>query len=141
MAANWSPGKQRAYMKEYYRANPEKFKYDPTKSKHKTEHVRKRQSIWWRSNPAKLVIYNARNRGVPITDSEETVQWYLDNQKECQVCGRKDSGINGGKLHLDHDHMTGRVRGMLCNRCNMCCSTAEHAKKVYEYLLKHEQKV
>ena len=31
---------------------------------------------------------------------------------KCQICGV------GGKLHLDHCHNTGRIRGLLCMRCN-----------------------
>lgn len=31
----------------------------------------------------------------------------------CALCGRS------GKLHIDHDHRTGRVRALLCARCNM----------------------
>lgn len=32
--------------------------------------------------------------------------------KQCEVCGRED------KLHIDHNHKTGKVRGVLCNWCN-----------------------
>lgn len=34
----------------------------------------------------------------------------------CAICG----GVNadGRKLFIDHDHLTGAVRGLLCNRCN-----------------------
>lgn len=41
------------------------------------------------------------------------------NQR-CAICG-KTAGAwisNGGKLVVDHDHSTGRVRGLLCPYCN-----------------------
>lgn len=34
----------------------------------------------------------------------------------CGVCGRPPS--RGRRLDRDHDHQTGRPRGLLCNRCN-----------------------
>lgn len=34
----------------------------------------------------------------------------------CKICGRPDP--KGRKLHVDHDHNTGAVRGLLCQGCN-----------------------
>lgn len=43
----------------------------------------------------------------------------VEGVKACAICGREDPRVGVGVgLHIDHDHATGRVRGILCVECN-----------------------
>ena len=50
-----------------------------------------------------------------LTD-EEFQAWLLDQNFNCAVCGKTFS--NSFEICADHDHETGRVRGLLCRSCN-----------------------
>lgn len=56
----------------------------------------------------------------------------------CAICGKPPKPKK--KLHVDHDHMNGKVRGLLCFRCNFGLSYfSENHKivhKAFEYLSK-----
>lgn len=42
----------------------------------------------------------------------------LEKQDDCcAICGRHQNLLKRA-LVVDHDHYTGKVRGLLCNRCN-----------------------
>jgi hypothetical protein len=54
-----------------------------------------------------------RNYGVSVEDYE---QMYKQQGGLCAGCKQTN---NGSKFHIDHCHATGRVRGLLCGKCNI----------------------
>lgn len=54
----------------------------------------------------------------------------------CAVCGGPPMGK--GRYHVDHCHSTGRVRGLLCHKCNvtlgMVQDSCEHLLALVDYL-------
>ena len=86
-----------------------------------------------------------------------------DQSWGCGMCGTRNPPVPAGRVdgwHVDHDHQTGRVRGILCSRCNvrlgalgdqlpavkqaMLTATGDRlttAKQAHYYLERHEQRV
>lgn len=53
----------------------------------------------------------------------------------CAVCHKPESR-KGFRLSIDHDHITEKIRGLLCYRCNTCLGWYEnYAPNVAEYLV------
>ena len=53
----------------------------------------------------------------------DEVQLMLDAQKwRCLICA---AGLTAKTAHVDHDHATGAVRGILCFNCNIAIGQVE----------------
>lgn len=52
---------------------------------------------------------------------EQLIAMYERQDHRCAICRCSEeevTGRNPGIFHIDHDHSTGAVRGLLCARCN-----------------------
>lgn len=59
--------------------------------------------------------YDWKAQGIDLTHTEYLHM--LDQQQhQCAVCN--DACSTGKDLAVDHNHTTGKVRGLLCARCN-----------------------
>lgn len=78
--------------------------------------------------------YINRQKRYGLTDGQ--YQEMASKQNHCcAICGRPESFVGqDGQLRtlcVDHDHNTGKIRGLLCSRCNLCIG---HAKDSIDVL-------
>ncbi len=67
-------------------------------------------------------------------DPDSYLAWLHSQNGVCALCKKPPKRQ---RLHVDHDHKTGKVRGLLCYRCNRYLvgfHTKETALSVYTYL-------
>jgi len=87
------------YSRDYTSKNKKKAKKRAKKYYHKTG---------WKKGLDK-------NYGEGASDYYEAKS--LDQKDKCEICGKINSG--GKRLNLDHNHITGQWRGLLCHSCNI----------------------
>lgn len=104
------------------------------------EKIKERQRKWYSENRVRVinsVIANRDKRWYGI--SSEDYNYTLSVQNFCcAICGRDHMDIRGRRLCVDHDHETGKFRGLLCDLCNKGLGqfrdNIEVLEKAIEYL-------
>jgi hypothetical protein len=81
-------------------------------------------------------LYLRRTYGISLLDYDNLLD---DQGGRCAICLCRPRTRS---LAVDHDHITGRVRGLLCSRCNhgllhFAQEDITILRRAIEYLLKH----
>ena len=119
---------EKEYQKRYRDKNKDKIK-ERRGDYHKKWYLKnkdrvKRNVESWRSNNSEKVKGYSRNNKFKKYGIDKTKYDDLLNKQSglCAICLKPEMGKNGsGKiecLSIDHNHMSGTVRGLLCGDCN-----------------------
>ncbi len=79
-----------------------------------------KSSQWSKAHPERSAALKKRavmlrKYGITPGDAEKML---ADQGGVCAICLQPPSDPRGYKMHVDHDHATGAVRGILCYSCN-----------------------
>ncbi len=106
---------------------------------------KKRYAKWTKELTESKKIHIAKNARTKLLKNkfnlthEEYEQLHHNQNGLCAICGENEM-VDGRHLAVDHNHQTGKIRGLLCGRCNLMIGRIEKdmeiTKKMLEYVKK-----
>ncbi len=111
------------YSREWHHKNRERVLATQKRYREKNPEMKKKQLAQWRATPSGKVSvrkeYLKRVFGLSLADY---ITMAVKQGGVCLICAqvetRKDRSGKVKPLSVDHDHLTGKVRGLLCDACN-----------------------
>lgn len=127
---------QRAWRK----ANPAKVRAYAAHDRYcHPDRIRRSRVKWEATHPIELAIHRKKtrlkNHGLVLSDWDNL--FALQGFK-CGACSAVDPGATD--WCLDHDHKTGKVRGILCRSCNLALGHAKDDPAVLLLLIQYLEK-
>jgi len=117
-------------MAKWREDNPEKYKQNTKRSYIRNKDKKKIQTdLWRKKNPDKVKQYEMNRIRDPIKQKiwdlkkhfgislEEYNDMLTKQNNCCKICYRNQSEFQKA-LCVDHNHKTGKIRGLLCFPCN-----------------------
>lgn len=103
------------------------IKYRKNNSEHYKEQCKNNSKRFRENHPLRSIQWYVNDRyKVSVETLNEFINSYIEkNGKVCAICGKEFDMIQkrqykGAKrLVIDHSHSTGKLRGLLCDGCNL----------------------
>ena len=126
--------KKMEYYKKYYRVHQEKMKqqhkqYREAHKQEAKEYHRQYFKNMSKAQKKKKKQYDRQYKrlkayGITI---EQEIEMLEDQRSKCAICGKFLTDLTNA--YVDHDHKTGKVRGILCHHCNTMLGYAKDNPK------------
>ena len=89
-------------------------------------------------DPVKSREYHLRSKyNLTPSDFDEMM---VEQDGKCAICRCDAVDSKNGILHVDHDHKTGEVRGLLCNDCNITLGKFQDDVERFKSAIKYLEK-
>jgi hypothetical protein len=129
----------RKKAKEYYLRNLEMFKEKTKRYSTDPKRIAYRKK-YREENKDKAKGYKLlKTYNITLNDYNEM---FKKQEGKCSICKKHQNELKK-ILYVDHDHKTGKVRGLLCKNCNVALGYYEKydTNKFEAYLKKHKEKL
>ena len=90
---------------------------------------------WQDENPEKLKISSKKKHlkaayGMSLKDREDMIK---NQNYKCKICKKSLKEYSA----VDHDHKTGKIRSLLCRKCNLGLGAAKDSVEILENMVKY----
>lgn len=130
--AKRNPEKNRAIKRRWYEKNKERVHAERRAYRAANrEKLDAAKRAWEKANPELVSMQRARRRVKAMNARlngdlryhyDITLERYEQILKQqggvCAICKKLEVTARTKRLVVDHDHKTGKIRGLLCHRCN-----------------------
>ena len=102
--------------------------------------LKDKKILYRKNNPDKWRNRNlVNNYGITL---EQYKTLFVSQNNVCKICKHPERSKRYVYLCVDHCHKTGRIRGLLCNRCNRAIGLLDddykRIKGILNYLIPHD---
>ncbi len=129
---------------------PDNFKWQEHLKRKETESKKEWHARKWAArqaaNPSMESERNLKRKyGLTLIQYNELLK---SQNNVCAICGKGETSVDARvgttkKLAVDHCHKSGKIRGLLCWRCNGTLGkiddSLDYLKKIEAYLIKHKE--
>lgn len=143
--------KESGYMKRYYHANRTAWinrQKDPEIRERKNKARREMYAIdeerrlkiventkrYYQEHPEVKARQRLAKYGLTTDEYKEL---YNNQNGKCAICGSDGSNGKWRKLYIDHNHESGKVRGLLCSNCNFAIGHFQDKPELLEKAAKY----
>jgi len=103
-------------------------------------YYREYSKVWRKNNPERRRAIKRKydlKRAYGMTEDQYNFMLQAQNNC-CDICKKESSRTK--KLHIDHCHKTGKIRGLLCSNCNTTLGLVKESLEILQSIANYLRK-